>query len=65
MTPEPYCGKQVNGLSVRGIVRRDLLEGIKKGHVAIVHAFLAKGADPDATDKNGGPAYSALVTRVI
>ena len=29
---------------------RDLIEAIKKGHVAIVHAFLAKGADADAVD---------------
>lgn len=35
---------------------RDMIEGIKKGHVAIVHAFLEKGADPDARDGNGGPA---------
>jgi hypothetical protein len=35
---------------------RDLIEGIKKGHVAIVHAFLAKGANPDTRDRNGGPA---------
>lgn len=35
---------------------RDLIEGIKKGHPAIAHAFLAKGADPNAKDKNGGPA---------
>ena len=35
---------------------RDLIEAIKKGHVAIVHAFLAKGADPNARDKHGGPA---------
>jgi hypothetical protein len=35
---------------------RDLIEGIKKGHVAIAHAFLAKGADPKARDRQGGPA---------
>lgn len=35
---------------------RDLIEGIKKGHVAIVHAFLAKGASPDARDPKGGTA---------
>ena len=37
-------------------VDRDLVEGVKKGHVAIVHAFLAKGADVNARDANGGPA---------
>ncbi len=35
---------------------RDLIEGIKKGHVAIAHAFLAKGADSNACDKHDGPA---------
>jgi hypothetical protein len=37
-------------------VDRDLIMGIKKGHVAIVHAFLAKGADANARDDNGAPA---------
>lgn len=35
---------------------RDLIDGIKKGHAAIVHAFLAKGANANAADRNGGPA---------
>ncbi len=35
---------------------RDFIEGIKKGHVAIVHAFLAKGAQVNAQDHHGGPA---------
>ena len=35
---------------------QDLIEAIKKGHVAIVHAFLAKGADANARDDSGGPA---------
>lgn len=35
---------------------RDLIEAIKKGHVAIVEAFLAKGAGANARDANGGPA---------
>ncbi len=35
---------------------RDLIEGIKKGHVAIAHAFLAKGADAGARDRHDGPA---------
>lgn len=35
---------------------RDLIEAIKKGHVAIVHAFLAKGASANARDAKGGTA---------
>lgn len=35
---------------------RDLIEAIKKGHVAIVHAFLAKGASANARDDKGGAA---------
>ena len=35
---------------------RDLIEGIKKGHVAIAHAFLAKGANANARDSHDGPA---------
>jgi ankyrin repeat protein len=35
---------------------RDLIEAIKKGHVAIVHAFLAKGASANARDARGGSA---------
>ncbi len=35
---------------------RDLIEAIKKGHVALVHAFLAKGASANARDANGGGA---------
>ena len=35
---------------------RDLIEAIKKGHVAIVHAFLAKGASANARDGQGGAA---------
>lgn len=35
---------------------RDLIEAVKKGHVALVHAFIAKGANAGARDKNGGPA---------
>ncbi len=37
-------------------VDRDLIEAIKKGHVAIVHAFLAKGADVNTRDAKGGLA---------
>ncbi len=35
---------------------RDLIEAIKKGHAALPHAFLAKGADANARDKHSGPA---------
>ena len=42
---------------------RNLIESIKKGHPAIVHAFLAKGADPNAKDANGGPAIVWAVAR--
>jgi hypothetical protein len=34
----------------------DLIEAIKKGHVALVHAFLAKGASANAKDRQGSPA---------
>lgn len=34
----------------------DLIEGIKKGHVAIAHAYLAKGASANARDARGGTA---------
>ncbi len=34
----------------------DLIEAIKKGHAGIVHAYLAKGAEPSARDANGDPA---------
>lgn len=37
-------------------LERDLIEAVKKGHPALVHAFLARGADVNATDKSGGPA---------
>ncbi len=37
-------------------LERNLIEAVKKGHAAIVHGFLAKGADADAKDANGGPA---------
>jgi hypothetical protein len=44
-------------------VERNLIESIKKGHLAIVHAFLAKGADPNTKDANGGPALHWAVAR--
>lgn len=37
-------------------VDRDFLESIKKGNLVIVRAFLAKGANVNAVDGNGGPA---------
>ncbi len=37
-------------------LERDLIEAIKKGHVAIVQAFVAKGADVNGRDFKGGPA---------
>ena len=35
---------------------RDLIEAIRKGHPAVVHAFLTKGSDPNARDAKGGTA---------
>jgi hypothetical protein len=35
---------------------RDFIEAVKKGHVALAEAFLAKGADVNARDQGGGPA---------
>ncbi|KAB2919286.1 MAG: ankyrin repeat domain-containing protein [Hyphomicrobiaceae bacterium] len=42
---------------------RDMIEGIKKGHPAIVHAFLAKGASANAVDTKGGPALHWAAAR--
>jgi len=39
-----------------GALDSDFVEGVKKGHAAIAHAFLAKGADVNARDLNGAPA---------
>jgi hypothetical protein len=47
----------------RFTVDRDMIEGVKKGHVAIVHAYLAKGASANARDANGGPALHWAVAR--
>ena len=41
----------------------DMIEGIKKGHAAIVHAFLAKGASANAVDAKGGPALHWAAAR--
>lgn len=37
-------------------IDRDFIESIKKGNATIVQAFLAKGADVNAVDKNDGTA---------
>lgn len=37
-------------------IDRDFIESIKKGNVIITRAFLAKGADVNAVDRNHGPA---------
>ena len=42
---------------------RDLIEAIKKGSAAIVHAFLAKGADVNARDEHGGSALHWAAAR--
>ncbi len=42
---------------------RDLIEAIRKGHPAVVHAFLVKGSDPNAQDANGGTALHWAASR--
>jgi len=37
-------------------LEQNLLQAIKRKQVAIVHAFFAKGADPDTRDERGKPA---------
>ena len=37
-------------------LKQNLLQAIKRKQVAIVHAFIARGADPDARDTAGRPA---------
>ncbi len=44
-------------------LERDLVEAVKKGHLGIVHAFLAKGADANARDRNGDPALHWAAAR--
>lgn len=41
----------------------NLIEAVKKDCPAIVQAFLAKGSDPNATDRNGGTALIWAVAR--
>ncbi|KAB2847155.1 MAG: ankyrin repeat domain-containing protein [Hyphomicrobiaceae bacterium] len=47
----------------RFALERDLIEAVKKGHPAIVHAFLEKGASARATDAKGGTALHWAVAR--
>ncbi len=42
---------------------RDFIEGIKKGHVAIVHGFLDKGAEVNARDEAGQTARQVASAR--
>lgn len=42
---------------------KDLIEAIRKGHPAVVHAFLARGSDPNARDANGGSALHWAASR--
>jgi ankyrin repeat protein len=42
---------------------RDLIEAIRKGHPAVVHAFLRKSSDPNARDANGGTALHWAASR--
>ncbi len=42
---------------------RDLIEAIRKGHPAVVHAFLVKGSDPNTRDANGGTALHWAASR--
>ena len=39
-----------------GAIDEDFVEGVKKGHVAIADAFLAKGANVNARDIHNSPA---------
>ena len=42
---------------------RDLIEAIRKGHPAVVHAFLKKGSDPNSRDANGGSTLHWAASR--
>lgn len=42
---------------------RDLIEAIRKGHPAVVHAFLAKGSDANSRDAKGGTALHWAASR--
>jgi hypothetical protein len=41
----------------------DLIEAIRKGHPAVVHAFLKKGLAPNSRDTNGGTALHWAAAR--
>jgi ankyrin repeat protein len=42
---------------------KDLIEAIRKGQPAVVHAFLVKGSDPNSRDDNGGTALHWAASR--
>jgi ankyrin repeat protein len=42
---------------------KDLIEAIRKGQPAVVHAFLVKGSDPNSRDANGGTALHWAASR--
>ncbi len=42
-------------------LEQNLLQAIKRKQIAIVHAFFAKGADPDTRDEAGRPAITWAV----
>jgi ankyrin repeat protein len=42
---------------------KDLIEAIRKGYPAVVHAFLKKGSDPNSRDANGGTALHWAASR--
>jgi len=42
---------------------KDLIEAIRKGHPAVVHAFLVRGSDPNSRDANGGTALHWAASR--
>jgi ankyrin repeat protein len=44
-------------------LNRDLIEAVKRGRVAIVHAYLAKGASANARDDKGGAALHWAAAR--
>lgn len=43
----------------------DLIEAIRKGHPAVVYAFLAKGSDANSPDGNGGTALHRAASRGV
>ncbi len=55
----------IGGWDVRGSLDDNLIEAAKKGCAPIVRAFLAKGADIDAADANGGTALIWAAARGV